>query len=187
MNVSLKKAHSLQLALSEVFDSIALHNSISLNEFQDAEMCIKDARQKLIEKFDRKDRIVTARYDIRNLVDAANYKNGISEKLTRIACLNKTISMYEAVLKTIRDDFDSAEIIQKKLEKLRTVENRIRINDSVSTTLLTEDHAEKMRKSLADAKKVRASIVDEVSELNVSSKIMLTDFIVEVLTDEQLI
>lgn len=171
--------------LTEIADGITITHTVNINEFHQADDAMSAARSKMLEKILRKNKLISAKYAIRNLVDTANYSSGISAKLTDIARLNKAIAMYEGVLKGINDNYDEVSIVQMKLDKLRNSEQHLR--DSVTALIFNNEDSTTMQGVLSEMKKSRAFIKDEVSELNITSKIQLDAFLVETLKSEKLI
>ena len=84
------------------------------------------------------------------------------------------------------------EVVKGKIEKIkaRPADARSSIygyNDTVSTSVLAQAQIDQAKKQIADLKKQKQKINDEVLELNIKTEIPLSDEIANVLVQEGLI
>jgi len=98
MNLSLRKANAIQNSINDLLKSIAVVDTVSLNEFEVAEQVIAIKADESFKAFQRQCNLVEALYDIRSNVANANNATGITEMLTKIARLDKLIAINQKMV-----------------------------------------------------------------------------------------
>lgn len=189
MNISLRKASALQNSINDAVKSISLNTEIAINEFQNASDELAKAHALLTAGIKRKDALVTALYEIRKAVGSANHTAGIDGRLAEIAHLDKKIQSYSAFVgKEVATDMT---VITGKLDKIRNRKddgrNLYGYNDTVSSSVLTQEDLDKFKALVAEEKKVKQKLQDEVLELNVRTEIVLSKEVVATLNGEGLL
>lgn len=182
--VTLRKANALQNSINDVIRTIAVTTDVNINEFQDAEQVIKQAREALLENLARRDQLNAVLYEIRKAVSEANAGVGVSERLATIAEYDKLIKNYtDLASATVRE---SAEVVAGKLNRLRNATGEVRLygREAVGTSVLDSADIAGFKSQLAQAKKAKQKLQDEVLELNVRTEITLSDAAVQALTTE---
>lgn len=189
MNISLRKASALQNSINDAVKSISLNTEIAINEFQNAQDEISKAHALLVASIARKDALVTALYEIRKAVSVANHSAGIDSRLADIAHLDKKIQSNTAFAG--KEVAENMNVITGKLDKIRNRKEDARsiygIVDTVSTSILTQEDLAKFKLVLAQDKKAKQKLQDEVLELNVRTEIALSNDVVDTLTKENLL
>jgi len=191
MNITLRKANAIQNNINEAIKSIKIETSVELNEFQDPNLVLTDANNKLFAADARRQKLLLALYNIRGLVGTANSASGIDVNLAKAAFIDKRIGQLEeiAALKPHTD----ISVVQGKLEKIKNDkgENSRRsiygYGDTVSTTVVSQDQIDQAKAEILNLKKQKQKINDEVLELNIKTEIPLTDEVVATLQAEGLI
>lgn len=187
MKITLRKASALQNAINDAIKSIRLESDIRINEFQNGETEVIAARDTLLANINRKIELTNALYAIRKEVGIANVNASIDLRLTEVANIEKNIQIYtEAINSRVRE---SAGVLQGKLDKLRAadVSRSIYRDEEVVSGVVTDGDIEDFRKFLAQAKKAKQKIQDQILESNVRTEITLSERVVEVLTAENLL
>jgi hypothetical protein len=190
MNISLRKASALQNSINEVIKSINLTTEVAINEFQNSETTVADTLVKFKADLVRRDSLVSALYEIRKAVGVANNANGVNMRLADIAHLEKQIQSYAVLAgKEVRDSW---EVINGKLDKIRNRKDEGRAslygyNDTVTTSVLDAADIKAYKDLVAEAKKAKQKLQDEVLELNVRSEITLSDRTSQTLSSERLL
>ena len=188
MNITLRKANAIQNSILDTMKGIKVELTVQLNEFQNPETVIKAANDQAVANDHRRAQLLTAYYNIRGLVGQANSASGIHLLLTKAAFIDKRIAQVEEMAKS--EVMTGAEVIQGKLEKLRTADSKNRLygyGDTVATGVLVQDQVDKLKKQVQDLKKSKQKLNDEVLELNIKTEIPLSDETVATLQAEGLI
>lgn len=187
MKVSLRKANALQNAINDAVRNIKYATEISINEFQNAEEVIASARTAAIDAVTRNGKLLQALYQIRKSVAVANTATEVSSKLADVAYLTKEIEYFNGLSSSqVRL---SPEVVEGKLAKLRTKDETRSLygRDEVNTGVFTEADLAGFRKIVADAKKAKQKLQDQVLELNVRTEIELSNETVQTLQAENLL
>lgn len=187
MKITLRKASALQTSINEAIKSIRLDSDIRINEFQNGETEVIAARNTLLANINRKIELTNVLYAIRKEVAQANVTAGIDLYLTEVANIEKNIQIYtEAINSRVRE---SAAVLQGKLTKLRTADTARSIyrDEEVVSGVVTEGDIKDFRQFLAQAKKAKQKIQDQILEANVRTEITFDGYVVEVLKAENLL
>jgi hypothetical protein len=186
MNISLRKANTVQNSINETIRGIDITTHLDINEFQNAAEVLQIANNKLFENDARRQKLLLALYNIRGLVGAANVQSGIDTKLATAAFVDKRIAQLEE-LASNKPVTDLA-ILNGKLEKIRNRKDDSRSiygrDETVSTTVISEDQLKLIRDEIKNLKKQKQKINDEVLELNIKTEIPLSEDVVNTLQAE---
>ena len=163
MNLSLRKANAIQNSINDLLKSIAVVDTVSLNEFEVAEQVIAIKADESFKAFQRQCNLVEALYDIRSNVASANNATGITEMLTKIARLDKLIAINQKMAD--RPVRQSAEVIEGKLNKLR--------NSKDESRSLIYDRYNEITTGVAAHKREKQRLQDAVLEANVRNEITI--------------
>jgi hypothetical protein len=190
MNITLRKANAIQNTILDAIKGIKVIHSVELNEFQNPEAEIKRANDEMVKNDQRRASLLTAYYNIRGLVAQANSSAGIDLLLTKAAFIDKRVGQVEELAGA--SAMTDLEVVKGKIEKIKTrpADARSSIygyNDAVSTSVLAQAQIDQAKKQIADLKKQKQKINDEVLELNIKTEIPLSDEIANVLAQEGLI
>jgi hypothetical protein len=188
MKISLRKANMIQVAINEAIKGLEFNESISINEFQDAEKEIDTAAANFATNLERRSNLLDALYSIRKNVAVANAQHGIDSRLADVAFFEKDITFYSGYAKTaVRAD---AAVVSGKMEKLRSRQDDVsyfRGSNELSTTIFEQGVIDNFRNIAATAKKQKQKVQDELLELNVRTQIDLSDETVATLTKENIL
>lgn len=188
MNITLRKANAIQNSIQETVKSIKIETSISINEFQDPTTELQKANTQLFENDSRRQKLLLALYNIRGLVGQANAASGIDVNLAKAAFIDKRIGQLEALANS--EAMTELGVIAGKLKKISEDKTERRIygyNDSVTTTVLSQDQINQAKAEIKNLKKQKQQINDDVLELNIKTEIPLSEDVVATLTAEGLI
>jgi hypothetical protein len=189
MNISLRRANSIQHQIQEVIASIKIVGTIELGEFHDVETELHRANVELFTNDARRQRLLLALYTIRGLVGAANAGSGIDVNLAKAAFLEKRIAQLNDIIRL--EAATRLEIIRGRIEKIKNSGDQQdvygRAVNTVSTTVVSEDQLKQTRAEVMNLKRQRQRLMDEVLELNVKTDIPLNEDIVKTLTDEGIV
>lgn len=186
MKLSIRKCYALQKSLEALIENAKLN--IVLNEFEDPEKLLAEAKNKFTECDKRNEMLLKAIYSIRTFIGQANHFSGINDLLTKGAFLDHriaTVSKYAELPPTL-----SLDVIKGKLEKLKNMDTGSAshyYNDEISTYVLDQKMIDFYRETLKVLKKQKQQINDEVLEKNVKYEIELPPDVVELLRIEDLV
>lgn len=175
MEISLRKANALQLALNDALKGMSFPKSVSITEFEDPEFKIAEATAEFYTSMEKRKGVVDAIYAIRSCVDKANHAHGISEKLSQVAKLERDVQFFTDLAGSkVRQ---SSEVLQGKIEKMRaqTGEHSYYRESSIDTTIFMKEQIAIFKENAADAKRQKQKLQDDLLELNVRTTISLSE------------
>lgn len=190
MNISLRKASVIQMAINEAVKGIAFNTEVKLNEFQDAAAELARAHSVLETNLARRLGLQQALYGIRGAVSTANHTAGVDRRLTEIAGIDKEIAFYKDL--SGKQVCEAAEVIAGKLEKIRNrqADSRMAVygyDSTVDTSVLTDSDVHGFKQLLSQLKKQKQSLQDEVLELNVRTEITVSATALQALQKEGIV
>lgn len=190
MKISLRKANVLQNDINETVKTISIVDSVSINEFQNAEDVISAKALESVNAYQRKLRLINALYSIRSVVAEANATSGISKRLTEIAHLDKILVLNQQLAGfTVRTE---PAIVAGKLDKIRNRKEESARSlyghaDEVSTGIFNQETVNDFKATVNKLKKDKQKLQDEILELNVRTEVAISDQAVQTLVSEGLL
>lgn len=190
MEVSLRKADQLANAIKELLQNNTINTTIALNAF-DANWQAKMAAQRIdaADKVTRLTKLYQALAGVRTAVGKANAECGINDLLTADNCHKQVLALFSTVAQAEPAGDDS--VIQCNLTARQTKGETSRFsydnNYDMAVNLLDSAYLETIRKNMFEIKKQRREISDELIAKNVTVKVKLPEFVVEILRAENLI
>ena len=188
MNISLRKANALQNSILDAIRGLAVTPVVSLNEFQDAEQEIAAVRITVLDQLNTRRYLYNALYEIRQAVSVANHRVGIDARLAEVAHTDKLVQVYQGLADGKARD--AAAVVAGKLERLRSRVESSRLyafESTVETSVLGQEDLDSFRREVAQLKKAKQKVQDEILELNVRTEITLSDSTRAVLTSQGLV
>lgn len=186
--INLRKANAIQGAINNLMREITVKTTVSLNEFEDTAQRITGANTDAMAADARRGDLLMALYSIRTMVGVANAQSGIVSKLTHAAFIDKRLAQL-AEMGNESNVMINATVIQGKLEKIknRKEESHRSIygrEDEVTTGVMTQEQVDNVRKVIAELRKQKQSLNDEILELNIRTEIELEATVETILTRE---
>jgi hypothetical protein len=186
MQVSLRKANALQIAINEVLKGLEFKSEIAINEFQKPEATIEAASKNFFANVDRRGALLRSLYEIRKATATANAENGIDNHLADLALLEKDFAFFSGQAK-VKERLD-ADVINGKLVKIANrAEDSYYAKAEVETSIFTAEDIKALNGRAVAAKKAKQKLQDELLELNVRTTITLSDETVATLTAEDIL
>ena len=186
MNISLRKANTIQNSINETIRGIDITTTIEINEFQDVAQMLQEANSTLFANDSRRQKLLLALYNIRGLVGTANVQSGIDTKLATAAFIEKRISQLTE-LSQVKPVTDIA-VLNGKLEKIRNRKEDSRSiygrDETVSTSVVGEEQSKQIKAEINNLKKQKQKLNDEILELNIKTEIPLSDDVTSTLQSE---
>ncbi len=190
MNITLRKASALQNRINETIADIRINPYVTLNEFQNPNSMLLDAKNALFENDTRRQRLLLTMYTIRSLVAAANSVSGVDLKLATAAYIDKRIVQLNELAGL--QPQEPLSVIEGQLAKLKAQEavtkrSMYGYDDGVKTTVIDDEQIKRFKQEILNLKKQKQGINDEVLALNIKTEIPLSDESVAILTAEGLL
>lgn len=176
MNITLRKANAVQLAINEAVKGLSFETSVRLNEFEDHNDQINEVRSTFDAHRATRTKLVSALYEIRKAVSGANAEAGIDNMLADVAMLEKEIQFYNTFATKAARLSDA--VLAGKLEKIKNSSEESRLYgryDTVETTVFTKEEIEEFKRVVADLKRQKQKLQDTLLELNVQTEIQLDE------------
>ena len=185
MQVSLRKANALQVAINEALKNLEFKADVNINEFQNPSQELDNALAKFNANVSRRWNLIAALYDIRTKVSEANNTNNIDGLLADLARLEKDLVFFAPFAKAnARTDI---KVIAGKLEKIANrTEDSYYAKAEVETSIFNEDNLTQFRTYVGEFKKKKQALQDKLLEVNVRTTIELASSTVEVLQSEDI-
>tara|TARA_B110000908_G_scaffold164460_1_gene212548 strand:+ start:7652 stop:8227 length:576 start_codon:yes stop_codon:yes gene_type:complete len=188
--VSLRKAKALQNSLQEAIteNGYAINTAIEISEFEDHLKKEASLKVEFSAAMSRRGSLLDAVYEIRAMVGAANSASRIDGLLCALAKLEKDITLFQVLAKT-QPKLEN-NVIAGMLMKIRNREessSHYRQSDFVSTTIFDPAEIEKIKWRLAEMKKLKQDVQDQLLELNVQTEITLSSSTTETLKAESIL
>lgn len=189
--ISLRKANTLQKNILDLMNSIEIATTVSINEFQEVETRVTRAAQELLDNDVRRSDLLMSYYTLRGLVSAANAASGVNLRLGEMAYVDRRVTQLHDLTQNSAV-IGEANVIFGRLEKIRNrpADSRTSLygrDDEVSTGVLSHEQVNNIRRVVADLKKQKQKLSDEVLELNVRTEVELTPQVEVILQREGVI
>lgn len=186
MEINLRKAHALQSAIHELLQSITTEMYIEVNEFENPEHSIINAKSKFLTGFGRKIALYNALYDIRKAIGVANSTSKIDMVLSNINHLDKIIDMHEEVrsAKPRISDAVIEGVIKKQANATPLYGGTI---PAIKTSIFTDADINLAGSSVLKLKKERMVFTDSLLDENVKTTINISGSTYDTLVEESLV
>ena len=186
MQVSLRKANAIQVAINEALKGLDFKTEVSINEFQKPEDVIASASKTFFDNVNRRNALLRALYEVRKSTASANAANDIDGRLADLAFLEKEVTFFTTHGKgQVR--LEEA-VITGKLEKIsQRTEDSYYSKAEVETSVFTQKDRETLAQLAVKAKKEKQKLQDELLELNVRTTIELSEQTVATLNSEDIL
>jgi hypothetical protein len=194
MDISLRKAAALQLAIGETLKQLRLGATLTLSIYEDAaEERVLAGSEAWAKMLARRGALLDALYAIRTRVGAANQTSGVDDRLAVLARLEKDVQLYTQMAQT--EPREAPEILKARTERLRTRESAPvgrfggvqEMPETVQVGLFDADRIEGFRSELRRISRRRQQLKDELLELNAGTRVNLDPATVSTLQLEELI
>jgi len=189
MQITLRKANTIQASIQDAIKSIDSSLTLELNEFQDVGAELLKANAQMIKNSQRHAALLFAMYSIRGLVGTAKSTSGIDLLLTDAAFMDRRIAQLETVSSS--KPMTDIVVLQGQIEKLKTPNATPRYSilseGTVSTSVVSQAQIDQARKDTLMLKKQKQKVNDQVLELNIKTEITVPDTVVTTLAEEGLL
>lgn len=175
MKLTLRKANAVQAAINEAIKGLDLSTNVTLNEFEGVQEQIDTVRERFWKNAVIRNNLVTALYEIREKVSAANAASGIDSMLTSVALFEKQIGHNNLLVS--KGVQTSMRVLNGQVKKTADAKDEgFGYNRrDVVTSIFTEEEIENFKRDAADYKRTKQRLQDELLERNVQTTIELTE------------
>ena len=192
MKVTLRKAAVFQSAVSNLIDEVTVRPTVSVNDEVSVEEELTTANDEFRNDLRRIRDLVKVKFSLRKKIGLENHTSGVSALLTEEREISELMHELERVVDRTDNRYYSAEQIQAKFDKHNqkaalSGSSYMSRSITVETDLLKKEEVIALRKEILALKRARQATNDRVLEINVSTRITLSDDEVKLLTDEGLI
>lgn len=187
MEINLRKAHKLQSAILDAIAKLETGGVIALNIFElNAGLIYMDVTKAYNQNLQVQYELEQVLFVIRDAVAKLNVESGISTILAKIAYQTRVIKKIEQSLVT--NNSVSFDVFCEKAKRQReNTTGAYSYDDLISVTLIDTDLREVNKTHLQYLKRQKSELEDELLALNVSTKLVLSDEVVQTLKDSNLI
>lgn len=194
MDISLRKAAALQLAIGETLKQLRLGATLTLSIYEDAaEERVLAGSEAWAKTLARRGALLDALYAIRTRVGAANQTSGVDDRLAELARLEKDVQLYTTLAQS--EPREAPEILKARTDRMRTREaaplGRFggvqEMPETVQVGLFDAERIEGFRSELRRISRRRQQLKDELLELNAGTRVNLDPATVSTLQLEELV
>lgn len=186
MNINLRKANAIQNQIIETIAEIEMPQTITINEFQHADVEIANAKVTLMDNDRKRAMLTTALYNIRGLVSEANQQSGISLLLTKSALAEKRIQQVRELARMTV--VTPLEVIEGRLEKIKSRKSdEFYGRDEITSGIVGAKDISQFKSELKSIQKQKRKYADEILELNIKTEVPLSEDTINVLTEAGII
>lgn len=193
MEISLRKAAALQLAINEAIKELPLDAALTLSIYdQDPETRISTKAATWADAMARRAGLLDVLYDVRIRMGTANQSTGINDRLAELARLERDVQLYTQLSRN--EPREAADILKARTDRLRSREpaptsrfGGTELQETVQVGLFGQEEIDGFRSELRRLTRRRQQLKDELLELNATTRIGLDPEIVATLQKEELI
>jgi hypothetical protein len=193
MEISLRRAAALQLAIGEALKELRLETALTVSIYdKDPEARVAAEAGAWRAAMALRSDLLDALYALRTRVGAANQAAGVNDRLAELARLDKDVQLYTRL--SHEAPREAPDILSARTERLRTREPappaRFGVSEpqeTVQVGLFGQEEVDAFRSELRRLTRRRQQLKDELTELNASTRITLDETTVRTLTQEELI
>jgi hypothetical protein len=189
MNITLRKAHSIRTTIEDEIKSLKFNYKITIDRYEDNEEAIEKAAVEYANTSAKRDSLLEALYEIRGLLGDANVISGINAMLKTLAHLEKDIVFIDKMA-CAGPRLSEKSIIGKVNELNNSEKSSVHhYSDShgFQTSIFSEEHIEKQKKTLSKLKKMKRESQEKLLELNIKTKISLSQNVLKTLSELDII
>lgn len=191
MKITLRRAKAIQTNILETIDALKCHYHVELIDYLDMDALIQRTYNQTMAIDARRNKLTLALYTIRDMVGTANASSGIDSLLTQMAYIDRRIkqltefaSAPEMMHKNLRDQRIAQ--ITREREGVEPTRNQLSTSQR-HTSIFTAVHIAEFKSEMTKLKRQRQGMNDKVLHLNITTTIELSDDIVELLRDEEIL
>jgi hypothetical protein len=189
MKITLRKANSIRNTIEDEIKSLKFNYKITIDRYEDNEEAIEKATVDYANTSAKRDSLLEALYEIRGLVGDANVSSGINAMLITLAHLDKDIVFIDkmACAGPRLSEKSIAGKVNELLNNEKSLHHHYGDSHGAQTSIFSEENIEKQKKTLSKMKKIKRESQDKLMELNIQTKISLSQNVVKTLSELDII
>jgi hypothetical protein len=192
MELNLKKVRKLENKIQEYLNELDLSSSASVrssSSFDEAKKAIEDKKSEFLKNFINRENLLKVRYQLRRQIEQKNEESGINSLMNLKVLTEKLIEQIDSIAKN--DSFSDEELKDQLAAHSKLISEDVFRKTFVKTsfdvfTLNKIDH-ESLKIRKINYKKNLEEMEDNLSLLNVSTKIVLPEDILKILKEHKLL
>ena len=184
MEITLRKANAIQLAINEALSNIHVKTVMTMNEYNTPTDVSKESILQM-GNLATSITLLDILYDLRNKVAEANLK-GVNQTLTEIAKTNKKLELYTQLTMSVPRE-PTNDLLLSKIEKLKLPKIDRYTAETFVTSIHKEDIFKQAAKDVVELKRKVVKLRDKLLEYNVSTKIEIDEASAEFLQEHGII
>lgn len=178
MEINLRKANAIQHEIKNALRALDTPNRVDITEFEDGEEAIAKTKLKALDGRRNWDSLTRTLYDIRRKVGMVNTTSGIDTALSGVAEIDDRVAMLRNLVTPSAHRLDP-EILKGRLEKMkvspRETHHYAVPDETVSTGIYTADEIEAYTVEIANLRRRKRELQDDLLAMNVQNTIGLDD------------
>ena len=193
MKVTLKKASEIARAAISAGEKINIRTTLTISAFSSTSTIptgVENARERISQDIKSATALIAVGYTIRAQIGAENFENGVDGLLTQVAMLDKQMSVFSFIEATTSYGYgsmvasDDMDALIKRVERTASTETH---SGDLTVNLIDEEAKAAFTDAVADLKRQRVALKDQITALNFTSHITLGAEDVEFLRAEKVI
>ena len=176
MKINLRNANALQLSIQKAISETELETTVKITRFESPETEFRAAREKFQKAIDKKVELLDVLYLIRVYIGDAGNEAGVPVALAEIAELEKKIGIVQP-LASLTDFAPQNDQLLAEFEDMKSEQHGQnqyqRRRDEIQVSIIYESDG--YVKMLADLRKKKQVISDDLLRMNVNTEITLPD------------
>lgn len=193
MELNLKKVRKLESKIQEYLTEVDISSCASVrssSSLEEAKKSIEDKKTEFLKNFINRENLLKVRYQLRRQIEQKNEESGINSLMNLKVLTEKLIEQLDSVQKN--DSFSDEELkdqltAHSKLIGEDSVFRKNFVKTSFEVFTLTKVDHENLKTRKINYKKSLEEIEDNLSLLNVSTKIVLSEDILKILKEHKLL
>jgi leucyl aminopeptidase len=178
MEVNLRKANAIQHEIKNAIRALEAPTRVDITEFENGEDAIAKTKEKALEARRSWDDLTKTLYDIRRKVGVANTTSGIDTALSEVAEIDDRVAMLRHLVAPSAQRMEP-EVLAGRLNKLkdspRETHHYAMPDEKVTTGIYTADEIEAFNAEIANLRRRKRALQDDLLAMNVQNTIGLTD------------
>jgi len=178
MEVNLRKANAIQHEIKNAIRALEAPTRVSITEFENGEEAIAQTKEKALDARRDWDNLTATLYDIRRKVGMSNTTSGINTALSEVAEIDDRVAMLRHLVAPSAKRLEP-EILAGRLEKLkvapRETHHYAAPDEMVATGIYSADEIEAFNAEIANLRRRKRALQDDLLAMNVQNTIQLTD------------
>jgi hypothetical protein len=181
MQITLRKAHALQLTISDAIKGNKILSAVRITEFESVNDVVDAGTQLFVKNLKTQEELIKTLFTIRALLSEANASSGVNVLLCDLALQEQLIKCYKPFAQT--EVMGDRAVLQRKLDKVEnsTEQSWDRSSSSIDSSVITSAMSLQLEVAWFNARQAKESVANSLLAINVTQSIKLDDDTVNIL------